>query len=114
MNMARQGMFLSEGIAGIMYLACGVIFPLSVLPDWFRWLGLILPPTWWLEGMRRCLLGSSESMTQLRSLPGWEHPQILGMLTLTTVILFGISQVFFRWSERRAWRHGRIEETTGV
>ncbi len=32
LNMSRNGMFLSEGIAGIVYLLSGVLFPLSVLP----------------------------------------------------------------------------------
>ena len=29
LNMSRNGMFLSEGIAGIVYLLSGVVFPLS-------------------------------------------------------------------------------------
>ena len=29
LNMARHGMFLSEALAGAMYLVCGVVFPLG-------------------------------------------------------------------------------------
>ena len=29
LNMSRNGMFLSEGIAGIVYLLSGVVFPLA-------------------------------------------------------------------------------------
>src|SRR5436190_1454184 len=34
LNMSRNGMFLSESIAGIVYLLSGVVFPLGVLPVW--------------------------------------------------------------------------------
>src|SRR5262249_12342692 len=55
LNMARHAMFLSEGIAGTLYLLSGAVFPLSVLPAWAQPLGLALPTTYWLEGMRRAL-----------------------------------------------------------
>src|SRR5439155_22253980 len=57
LNMSRNGMFLSEGIAGLVYLLSGVVFPLGVLPGWVQWVGLSLPTTYWLEGMRRALMG---------------------------------------------------------
>lgn len=114
LNMARQGMFVSEGIAGIMYLACGVVFPMSILPEWLRVIGMILPPTYWLEGVRRSLLGNpSEAMLQ-SSLNSWTHPQLVLALLASTVLLGVFQHYFFGWSERRAWRLGRIEETTGA
>src|SRR6478609_3013930 len=36
LNMSRNGMFLSESIAGIVYLLSGVVFPLGVLPVWVQ------------------------------------------------------------------------------
>ena len=33
LNLSRNGMFLSEGIAGIVYLLSGVVFPLRALPE---------------------------------------------------------------------------------
>src|SRR5438105_184860 len=57
LNMSRNGMFLSEGISGLVYLLSGVVFPLGVLPGWVQAVGLSLPTTYWLEGMRRSLLG---------------------------------------------------------
>ena len=33
-NMSRSGMFLSEGIAGVVYFLSGVIFPITILPAW--------------------------------------------------------------------------------
>lgn len=113
LNMARQGMYLSEGIAGLMYLLCGVVFPISVLPGWLQPLSLALPPTYWLEGMRRAILGNLEG--QLPSpLSSWSHTELTLALVASTAIFSVFAWWFFRWSERRAWRNGRIEETTGA
>src|SRR5690348_10206322 len=49
LNMARHGIFLSDGVGSALYLLSGAIFPLDVLPGWLRAVGLVLPPTYWLE-----------------------------------------------------------------
>jgi ABC-2 type transport system permease protein len=114
LNMARQGMYLSEGIAGVMYLLCGVVFPLAALPMALRYAGLCLPPTYWLEGMRRCLLGfQPEGMLQ-GPLSTWGHGELALALTVSTALLVVFAAWFFRWNELRAWRSGKIEETTGA
>jgi ABC-2 type transport system permease protein len=71
LNMSRHGMFLSEGVAGTLYLLSGAVFPLDVLPGWLRPVSLALPPTYWLEGMRRSLLGDCEFSAAL----GADGPQ---------------------------------------
>ncbi len=113
LNMSRNGMFLSEGIAGIVYLLSGVVFPLGILPVWVQAIGLSLPTTYWLEGMRRALMGPVPE--QLRGpLSSWTETELLGMVTLTTAVLVIAAQLFWRWSERRAWRLGKLEENAGV
>jgi ABC-2 type transport system permease protein len=114
LNMARNGMYLSEGLAGVMYLLCGVVFPIGVLPVVFRYASLALPPTYWLEGMRRTLLGPPPERLLESPLSGWSHWELAGALILSTVVLVAFAAWFFRWSELRAWRNGRIEETTGA
>jgi ABC-2 type transport system permease protein len=111
LNMARHGMFLSEGIAGVTYLLSGAVFPLSLLPTGLRAVGLALPPTYWLEGMRRALLGPAQLASPLSD---WSHADLAAALAVSTVVLVALSQVIFYHSERRAWRLGRIEETTGA
>jgi ABC-2 type transport system permease protein len=69
LNMARHGMFLSEGVAGTLYLLSGAVFPVSVLPSWLQPVSLCLPTTYWLEGMRRSLLDQSGLPS---SMPGWD------------------------------------------
>jgi ABC-2 type transport system permease protein len=110
LNMARHGMFLSEGVAGALYLLSGAVFPLDVLPTWLRGIGLALPPTYWLEGVRRSLLGAADRPSPLHD---WPHSELaLAMLT-GTVALAVVAQMVFRWGERRAQRLGRFDQTTG-
>lgn len=115
LNLSRNGMFLSEGVAGVVYLASGVVFPLLALPEWVRPISLSLPTTYWLEGMRRALMGTDGLPEQLRGpLAGWSNAELAAMLAATTVALVVLAQRFWRWSERRAWRNGKLEENAGV
>ncbi len=111
LNMARHGYFLSEGIAGTIYLFSGAIFPVDILPRGLQPISLILPPTYWLEGMRRALLGpgylGSARFADL------SESELALMLTLGTCVLFLVANLFFSWCERRAWKKGKFEETTG-
>lgn len=113
LNMSRNGMFLSEGIAGIVYLLSGVVFPLRALPEWVRPISLSLPTTYWLEGMRRSLMGPVPD--RLRGpLSDWSNAELALTLFATTAVLVLAAQLFWRWSERRAWRLGKLEENAGV
>ncbi len=116
LNMTRNGMFLSEGIGGIVYLLSGVVFPLGVLPHWVQWLSLTLPTTYWLEGMRRGLMGRlPDSAPALKGpLVHWGNGELAIALAVSTAGLVIAAQLFWRWSERRAWRFGRFEENAGV
>ena len=116
LNMHRNGMFLSEGIAGVVYLLSGVVFPLTELPTWLRSISLSLPTTYWLEGMRRSLMGVPPDGSNLSKSPltAFSNGELALALAGTTVVLTVASQAFYRWNLRRAWRNGKIEETTGV
>ncbi len=116
LNMSRSGMFLSEGIAGVVYFLSGVVFPLSVLPGWLQAIGMCLPTTYWLEGMRRSLTGppAEGSPMAMSPLAVWSNAELAIALGGTTAVLVVISQWFYRYSVKRAWKAGRIEETTGV
>ena len=109
MNMSRYGMFLSEGISGALYLLCGAAFPIDVLPSWLRLLSLALPPTYWLEAMRRALLGASDTY-----LGGWSHIELAAAVVASTVALAIVANAYFRWRERQALRRGRYDENVGI
>jgi ABC-2 type transport system permease protein len=110
LNMARHGMFLSEGVGSALYLLSGAVFPLDVLPVWLRAVGQALPTTYWLEGMRRALLGPKAAQ---ETLAGWSHCDLAWALAASTLALVILSQLVFRWGERRAQRLGRFDQTSG-
>jgi ABC-2 type transport system permease protein len=110
LNMARHGMFLSEGVGSALYLLSGAIFPLDVLPWWLGNVGRLLPTTYWLEGMRRALLGPEAAQSTLAD---WSFADLALALAGSTLALVILSQVVFRWGERRASRLGRFDQTTG-
>lgn len=109
LNMSRYGMFLSEGVSGALYLLCGAAFPIDVLPPWLRAISMALPPTYWLEAMRRALLGASDTY-----LGAWGHGHLALAVALGTMAMAVAADAFFRWSERRAWRRGRYDECVGI
>lgn len=112
LHLDRQAWFLSEGLAGVLYLLCGVVYPVGALPGWMQAVALALPPTYWLEGVRRSLLGTPAGLPP-SPLDGWSHAQLALVLTLTTAVLVVLARWAFRASERRAWRLGKLEQTTG-
>jgi ABC-2 type transport system permease protein len=116
LNLSRQGMFLSEGISGVVYLLSGVVFPIAILPEWIQWVSRVLPTTYWLEGMRRSLMGPMpvDAPILRGPLADWSNGELAGMLAVTTVGLVLFAQFFWRWNERRAWRLGMFEENAGV
>ncbi len=116
LNMSRSGMFLSEGIAGVVYFLSGVVFPISVLPVWLQVVGMVLPTTYWLEGMRRSLTGLPPDGSPLAASPlaAWSNAELALALFGTTIVLVTVSQWYYRTSVRRAWKSGRLEETTGM
>jgi ABC-2 type transport system permease protein len=116
LNMSRNGMFLSEGVSGIVYLLSGVVFPIGVLPAWVQTLTFALPTTYWLEGMRRALMGRIPESSGLPQGPlaAWGNGELAAAMAATTVGLVIAAQLFWQWSERRAWRLGKLEENAGV
>jgi ABC-2 type transport system permease protein len=115
-NTHRNGMFLSEGLAGVVYLLSGVIFPLNELPGRLQKVALTLPPTYWLEGMRRALMGAPPEGSTLAKSPlaAYSNGELAIALIITTIGLTVVSQWLYRWSVRKAWRNGKIEEQTGM
>lgn len=113
LNMSRNGMFLSEGVGGLVYLLSGVLFPLTALPGWVRPVSECLPTTYWLEGMRRALMGPVPDRLH-GPLSGYTNAELALILAATTAALVAAAQLVWRFCERRAWRLGKLEENAGV
>jgi ABC-2 type transport system permease protein len=112
MQMARHYWSVGESVAGALYLLCGSIFPIDVLPAWLRPVCYALPLTYWLESLRRAILGSEASRAISTSLAGIGDGQLLLILLAATLITGVVSIFFFRWSEHQAREKGLIDMTT--
>ncbi|MFN2290707.1 MAG: ABC transporter permease [Anaerolineae bacterium] len=112
LQMARHYWSVGESVAGALYLLCGAIFPLDVLPTWLQPLGFALPLTYWLESLRRAILGAEASKAISPSLAGLNDGQLLLILLAATLASSVVSIYFFRWSEHRAREKGLIDMTT--
>jgi ABC-2 type transport system permease protein len=106
----RHSGFLAEGVSSVLFLFSGAIYPLEVLPNWLRPVGFAIPITYWLELMRRSLIGNvAEAFPTLAGFNNLELFSILAGLS----ILFGLISIFvFRFCDRRARERGLIDRTT--
>jgi len=77
---------------GVSSVAGGVLFPVSILPDWLQLVARLNPVTYALDAMRASLLGG-ESVAAL-----WRP---LGILLLFAAVLLPLSMSVFAWSLRR-------------
>ena len=102
--------FIGEAVAGALYLFSGAIFPLDVLPEWLRPVGFLMPITYWLELIRRSLVGSVAEA--FPTLAAWSNGQLLAILLGLSVLFSGMAIVVFRWCDHRARERGLIDRTT--
>ena len=107
---ANHVWFIGEGVAGALYLFSGAIFPLEVLPAWLRPVGFLMPITYWLELIRRSLVG--EVADAFPTLAALSNGQLMGIL-LGLTLLFGVASIFiFRRCDHIARERGMIDMTT--
>lgn len=104
----RAAMLVLEGVTVSLYLLCGVIFPIDLLPRVLQWLSLGLPFTWWYEALRRFLLGKGSSAL----LAPIDDMALLGILAGVTVVFSLASRQGYFALERQARRLGRLDQTT--
>ena len=97
-----------QAVAGSVFLLCGAIFPLDTLPGALQLLGAALPMTWWIEGVRRALLGTAS--------PGllgeFSTPHLLLVLTAGTVLITLAAPQLFRIGIDRAREKGYLDRST--
>jgi len=102
--------FIGDAVAGALFLFSGAIFPLEVLPAWLRPVGFIMPVTYWLELLRRSLVGHiAEAFPTLQS---FSNLQLMGILLGLTVVFSIISIFLFRYCEHVAQEKGLLDRVT--
>jgi ABC-2 type transport system permease protein len=102
---------LAEGIPGLFYLFCGVLFPISVLPSWGQDFGRWLPLTYWFDLERRLVL-PPETWTYVQTNLPTENGWTLAVLLVSTLLFYVASLLLFRVGEYLARRAGKIDMTT--
>jgi ABC-2 type transport system permease protein len=108
--MANHSFLIGDTVASALYLFSGAIFPLEVLPAWIRPIGYIMPITYWLELLRRALVGSvSQAFPTFAAL---SDAQLLGILFGLTILFGSAALLTFQLCERWSREHSRIDSTS--
>jgi ABC-2 type transport system permease protein len=102
--------FLGDAVAGALYLFSGAIFPLDVLPAFLRPLGYAMPITYWLELLRRSMVGSVADA--FPTLSNFSNLDLFAILLALTVVFAVLSSFVFYWCEHRARERGMIDMVT--
>ena len=102
--------FIGEGVAGALYIFSGAIFPLEVLPNWLRPIGYAMPITYWLELLRRSLIGSVAEV--FPTLQNFSDLTLFGILIGLTLVFSVVSLATFRYFEHMARERGLIDRVT--
>jgi ABC-2 type transport system permease protein len=106
----RHSGFIAESVASVLFLFSGAIYPLEVLPVWLRPIGFAMPITYWLELVRRSLIGNVAQT--FPTLARFSNLDLLGILVALSVVFGVASIVAFRICDRRARERGLIDRTT--
>ena len=101
---------IAEGVAGALFLFSGAIFPLEVLPIWLRPVGYAMPITYWLELLRRSLVGNVAQA--FPTLVSFSNLELIGILVGLSVVFSILAAYTFRWCDFRAREKGLIDRVT--
>jgi ABC-2 type transport system permease protein len=105
---ARDSHGRGEIIASTLYLVSGAIFPISILPGALAAFAAWLPFAYWLELVRRALLGARAPLM----FPALSDGAVLLRLLLTTALAVLVAHLLFVWGDRRARRLGLIDRAS--
>jgi len=86
-------------VRGVFVLACGITFPVAMLPLWAQVFAWVLPPTYIVDDIRRVLLRGADL--------GGVAPDIVIVLTLAMVTAV-VAVLVFRFLETSARRTGML------
>jgi ABC-2 type transport system permease protein len=106
----RHAGFISESVAAVLFLFSGAVYPLEVLPVWLRPVGFAMPITYWLELVRRSLIGDVAAI--FPTMARLSDMQLLGILMGLTVLFAVLSLWIFRICDWQARERGLIDRTT--
>ena len=105
---ARDAHGYGELGAGVLYVISGAIFPISVLPGFLATIASFSPLVYWMELIRRSLLGSQA----IRMFPTLSDGDVFLRLLVTTAATLILAHLVFGWADRTARRKGLIDMET--
>src|SRR3954467_15907739 len=98
----EKGMQLGFVGQGMLLVASGVYYPVTVLPEWMQWLAKISPATYALRGCRAAIIDGA-GVTDLWS-------EIWALLVIGAVSV-PLGLWTFRTGERYAKKHGKLKRS---
>ena len=99
--------FVGEAVAGALFLFSGAVFPISILPAWLQPIGYIVPISYWLELLRRALVG--QVAEAFPTFSQFSDMQLLGILAGLTALFTAVGFVAFHYCDRHARERGYID-----
>jgi len=110
LTIAHGSWLVGEAVAAALYVFCGAVFPIDVLPVFLRPVGYLMPVTYWLELVRRSLVGSVAH--EFPTLTGVGDYQLVAILVVLTLTLAAVAGLTFRRCNYIARERGLIDRTT--
>lgn len=107
LTLRTEPWFIGEGVAAALYLFSGAIFPITVLPAFLQPLGFLMPLTYWLELLRRALLGVNAAA--FPTLAAFSNAQLFGILAALTVAFGALAFLAYRYFDHVARENGMID-----
>lgn len=98
-TLSRQAEALMNFIEYPIYLLCGFMFPVAILPIWVQPLSYAIPPTWAIELLRMVTMEDTTLVLIREPLIG---------LVVTTLIYIGLGVFCYRAVEKKARVSGKL------
>jgi ABC-2 type transport system permease protein len=99
--------FLGEAVAAALYLFSGAIFPITLLPAFLQPIAFLMPMTYWLELIRRALLGPE--LAAFPTLVAFSNLELLGILGSITAGFGVLAILAYRFFDRLARDRSMID-----
>jgi len=107
LTVRAEAWFVGEAAAASLYLFSGAVFPITLLPSFLQPIGFALPMIYWLELLRRALLGSGA--VGFPTMAPYGNAQLLAILVALTCGFSVLALVAFRHFDRIAREKGLID-----
>lgn len=107
LTLRTEPWFIGEATAAALYLFSGAIFPITILPAFLQPIGFLMPMTYWLELIRRALLGPGAAA--FPAMAAFSNSQLFAALIGITLAFGIVAQRGYRYFDRVARDNSMID-----